>query len=204
MSDITATADNVASPDPLLNRQQIASIFNVSENTINKWLAKGMPCENEGGNGRAYEFNATACRAWYGNTQATAAAEKKAADDYVAQQRMAFLGVKKNDEKAGLTPAQMRELAQAELVWMQAAERRGSLVQVDEIVDLLDLVCSEFRVGLDGLPDWLEREFALGGEDVERVVSYGDEILKSVATAIKAVGLSADTSVVDPLDGELL
>lgn len=192
--------DEIGGAEPLLNRAQIAQIFNVSENTIDKWRARGMPCENEGGNGRAYEFRFSDCKAWYDAEQARAASERRAAEDFVAQQRMAFLGIDKKDEKAGLSPAQMRELAQAELVWMQAAERRRSLVQVDEMVELLDLVFSEVRAGLDGQPDWLEREFALSGEDVERVVAYNDEVLRSIKAAIERAALSERPEVVDPLD----
>lgn len=196
--------DDVGGAEPLLNRAQIAQIFNVSENTIDKWRAKGMPVEVEGGNGVAYGFLFSACKAWFDETQAAAAAEKQAANDFVAQQRMEFLGLDKKDQKAGLTPQQMRDLAQAELVWMQAAERRRSLVQVDEMVELLDLVFSEVRSGLDGQPDWLEREFALSGEDVERVVSYNDEVLRSIKDAIEAAALSERPEVVDPLDRGLL
>lgn len=197
-------SDDVGGGEPLLNRAQIAQIFNVSENTIDKWRSKGMPVEVEGGNGVAYGFLFSECKAWFDETQARAAAEKRAADDFVAQQRMAFLGIDKQDQKAGLSPAQMRELAQAELVWMQAAERRRSLVQVDEIVELLDLVFSEVRAGLDGQPDWLEREFPLSGEDVERVVCYNDEVLRSIKAAIEAAALSERPEVIDPLDRGLL
>lgn len=196
--------DAIGGDEPLLNRAQIAQIFNVSENTIDKWRSKGMPVEVEGGNGVAYGFLFSRCKAWFEETQARAAAEKQQADDFVAQQRMEFLGIKKDDQKAGLTPAQMRELAQAELFWMQAAERRRSLVQVDEIVELLDTVFSEVRAGLDGQPDWLEREFSLSGEDVERVVSYNDEVLRSIKSAIEAAALSERPEVVDPLDRGLL
>ena len=194
-----ATAD----PEPLLNRAQIASIFFVSENTIDKWRLKGMPVQREGGNGRAYQFKSSACKAWYHETQARAAEEKRKTEEFVAQQRMAFLGLDKQDQKAGLSPAQMRELAQAELVWMQAAERRRALVQVDEMVDLLDLVFTEVRAGLDGQPDWLEREFALSGEDVERVVGFNDDLLRSIQAAIEAAALH-ETHEIDPLDQGLL
>jgi phage terminase Nu1 subunit (DNA packaging protein) len=198
-----AGQNNVAA-EPLLNRAQIAQIFNVSENTIDKWRSKGMPVEIEGGNGVAYGFLFSECKAWFDETQSRAAAEKRAADDFVAQQRMAFLGIDKQDQKAGLSPAQMRELAQAELVWMQAAERRRSLVQVDEIVELLDLVFSEVRAALDGQPDWLEREFSLTGEDVERVVTYNDGVLLMIRDAIEAAGLGDRPEVVDPLDRGLI
>ncbi|NKX74997.1 terminase small subunit [Rhodobacteraceae bacterium R_SAG3] len=197
-------SDTVGGDEPLLNRAQIAQIFNVSENTIDKWRGKGMPVEVEGGNGVAYGFLFSACKEWFDESQARAAAEKRAADDFVAQQRMAFLGIDKKDQKAGLSPAQMRELAQAELVWMQAAERRRSLVQVDEMVELLDLVFGEVRAGLDGLPDWLEREFSLSGEDVERVVAYNDGILRAIKVAIEAAALGERPEVVDPLDRGLI
>ncbi len=196
--------DDLGGDEPLLNRAQIAQIFNVSENTIDKWRAKGMPVEVEGGNGVAYGFYFSRCKAWHDEAQAAAAAERQQADEFVAQQRMAFLGVKKGDQKASLSPTQMRELAAAELLWMQAAEKRRSLVQVDEMVDLLDVVFSEVRAGLDGQPDWLEREFALSGEDVERVVSYNDEVLRAIKSGIEAAALSERPEVVDPLDRGLL
>lgn len=192
--------DQLGGDEPLLNRAQIAQIFNVSENTIDKWRSRGMPVEVEGGNGVPYGFLFSACKAWHDEAQASAAAEKKAAEDFVAQQRMEFLGLDRKDKNAGLSPAQRRELAQAELVWMQAAERRRSLVQVDEMVDLLDLIFTELRAGLDGQPDWLEREFALSGADVERVVTYNDEVLRSIKAAIEAAALGDPGEVVDPHD----
>lgn len=195
-----------AEAEPLLNRAQIAQIFDVSENTIDKWRSKGMPCAREGGNGVSYGFSAKDCRAWYEEHKAAQEAERRAADDFVAQQRMEFLGLKKDDQKAGLSPAQMRELAQAELVWMQAAERRRALVQVDEIVELLDQIFGEMRAGLDNLPDWMEREFSLTGEQVERVVGYCDGILKATQEAIAGAALDAapDADVLDPADARLI
>ena len=195
-------SDDLGGAEPLLNRAQIAQIFNVSENTIDKWRSKGMPVEVEGGNGTPYGFKFSDCKAWYDEAQATAAAEKKAADDFVAQQRMAFLGIDRKDEKAGLTPTQMRDLAQAELVWMQAAERRRALIQADEVIELLDTIFGEMRAGLDNLPDWLEREYSLTGDQVERVVSYCDGILRAISVAIEAAALGERAD--DPLEGARL
>lgn len=195
--------DEIGGAEPLLNRAQLAQIFNVSENTVDKWRSKGMPVEVEGGNGVPYGFLFSACREWYEAEQAAAQARKKEAADFVAQQRMEFLGLDKGDAKAGLSPAQMRELAQAELVWMQAAERRGSLIHADEVVELLDTIFGEMRAGLDGLPDWLEREFGLTGDQVERAVAYSDEVLRAVQGKIHAAALS-EAPEPDPLDGGLI
>lgn len=196
-------ADPPADAEPLLNRSQLAGIFGVSENTVDKWRAKGLPVEIEGGNGQAYGFRFSDCRAWYDQQKAAAAREKQAADDFVAQQRMEFLGIDKNSQKARLSPAQIRELAQAELIWMQAAERRGALIQVEDAVELLDLICSEMRAAMDGQPDWLEREFSLSGDQVEKIVRYNDGILKRIKEAIEAAALSGSGAGSDPLDGGL-
>lgn len=204
MADGINTAEaGAAVLEPCLNRGQIAQCFNVSENTINKWIGKGMPVETEGGNGVAYEFLFSACQIWFNEAQASAAAEKAAANDFVAQKRMELLGVEKNDARAGFTPAQMRELAQAELVWMQAAKQRGALVAADEMVELLDTVFTEMRAGLDGQPDWLEREFGLSGEQVATVIKYNDGILKAIQRGIKGAVLSVVDADNDPLDGGL-
>lgn len=193
-------------PDPLLNRAQLAAIFGVSENTIDKWRKKGMPCETEGGNGVAYEFMYSDCLQWYNDEQERIQRERRVADDFVAQQRMVFLGLNETDPKAQLTPAQKKELAQAELVWMQAARERRSLIDVEEVVSLLDFVFGEFRAGVGGLPDWMEREFSLSGEQVERVVAYTDDILRGVQAAISSATLEEDVSnqVIDPLGTRLL
>jgi len=192
--------DDVSAAEPLLNRAQLAQIFDVSENTIDKWRGKGMPVEVEGGNGVAYGFNYSACLAWHDGAQAQAASERKAADGFIAQKRMEFLGLQKDDKKAGLNAAEMRALAQAELVWMQAAKARGSLIQVDDVVELLDAVFTELRAGLDGMPDWLEREFELSGEDVEKAVAYNDEILKTIKEKIAQAALYDPAPVIDPID----
>ncbi|MBL3611465.1 hypothetical protein JMM60_22460, partial [Rhodovulum sulfidophilum] len=40
--------------DTAMNRAQIARALDVSDNTISKWIAQGMPVLEEGGNGREY------------------------------------------------------------------------------------------------------------------------------------------------------
>ena len=154
--------DEIGGAEPLLNRAQLAQIFNVSENTIDKWRSKGMPVEVEGGNGVAYGFKASACREWYDAERAASERAKK-----------------------------------------EAAERRGSLIHADEVVELLDTIFGEMRAGLDGLPDWLEREFGLTGDQVERAVAYSDEVLRAVQGKIHAAALS-EAPEPDPLDGGLI
>jgi phage terminase Nu1 subunit (DNA packaging protein) len=190
-----------AGQEPVLNRTQIAQIFGVSENTIDKWRAKGMPVETEGGNGRAYEFLFSVCKEWREKELAAEKADRSRADQFVAQQRMSFLGVETGNEKASLSPAQLRDLSQAEILWMKAARERRALVAVEEVSDLLDAVFSEVREGLDSLPDWLEREFALTGEQVVTVVNYTDQVLKGMKARIEDAHLVESVSRREDEDG---
>jgi phage terminase Nu1 subunit (DNA packaging protein) len=192
--------DAGAGVEPELNRGQVAAIFGVSENTIDKWRKKGMPVETEGGNGVSYGFLYSACDAWRGDELQAEASAKAASDDFVKQKRMEFLGLKKDDRKAALTPLQMQEWAKAELVWIQAGKARKELVQLEDMIGLVDGILTEVRAALDGFPDWLEREFALTPDQVLRGVTYCDGILQEMHDKIQAAHLGADAPVVDDLD----
>lgn len=190
--------------EPELNRRQLAEVFGTSENTIDKWRMKGMPVATEGGNGVPYGYLYSECKAWLDQMRADEANARAAADEFVMQKRMEFLNLDKGAKQADLTPAQMRELAQAELVWMQASAKRRELVPVDEMVELLDEIFTEVRAGLDGLPDWMEREFALTPEQVERAVSYCDGVLREMHDRIQAERLGEQVMVIDEGERQLI
>ena len=178
--------------EPLVNTADIALIFGVSEVTVKKWHkdpVDPMPVETHGGNGVAYEFRVADCRAWYDRKKAKAAEAERTKQEYLQKQRLEFLGLRTDDEQAGLSAQQMRELAAAQLVIMQAAERRRALVHADEVRELLDAIMSEFQAGLDGIPDWLEREFSLTGEQVERAVEYGDQMISGILRRLSSAVL---------------
>lgn len=175
--------------DAVMNRGQLARAFDKSENTIDKWRKSGMPCISEGTNGVGYEFQLSECWAWKLNVDDKARATQKAGDDAAAQLRMKFLGVDSEDSGANLSAAQKRELAQAEITWMQAAERRRSLIPLEDVVDLVESLMGQFRSALDGQPDWLEREFGLDGEQVARVQKFNDQILRQAHDEIQQASL---------------
>lgn len=62
---------DIATIEPALNRNQIAQIFGVSANTIDKWIGEGLPVETVGGNGQAYEFKHSDCLSWNKETEET-------------------------------------------------------------------------------------------------------------------------------------
>lgn len=181
--------DGVAVSDPVLNRNQIAQIFGVATNTIDKWRAKGMPVEAEGRNGQAYEFLHSDCLAWYEENKESERREKAELDEFVAKRQAEFLGVKTTDQQSRLTPRQISELTSAQLGKLQLDNKRRKLVPVDEMAELLDKIFTTIRAALDSQPDWLDREFSLTTEQVVKVVEYNDGILKSMSAAIEKAHL---------------
>nr|WP_233487506.1 terminase small subunit [Thalassovita gelatinovora] len=190
--------------EPELNRGQIALCFDVSENTIDKWIRKGMPVATQGGNGVAYGFYLSDCKAWRDRELATERESQAAADLFVQQERARFLNVGSGQHRAAMSPAQQKELAQAELLHMQASQKRRSLVHVEEMVELVDTILGEFRAGLDGLPDWMEREFGLSPEQVERGIRYCDAVMQEIHDRLQAERLGDRDGVIDPEDQRLI
>lgn len=47
-----------------MNKAELAKAFDVSVNTIDKWLARGCPYVEKGTNGKEYEFDLKAVMAW--------------------------------------------------------------------------------------------------------------------------------------------
>lgn len=47
-----------------VNKAELARIFGVSEPTVSKWIADGVPIETKGDNGVAYEFDPEKVKAW--------------------------------------------------------------------------------------------------------------------------------------------
>lgn len=189
--------------DPALNRNQIAQIFGVSANTIDKWRIKGMPVESEGGNGQAYEFRYSECKKWYDDSKESERRDKAELDDFVAKQQAEFLGFKPTDQQSRLSAHQIKELASAQLVQMQAAAKRRTLVSVEEMVDLLDVIFAEIRSALDAQPDWLDRELSLTSEQVIRVVEYNDGILTQMSQSIVSACLFEVDSEDDDDQGQM-
>ncbi|OLS45955.1 hypothetical protein BV509_17400, partial [Rhodovulum sulfidophilum] len=126
--------------DAPMNRAQIARALNVSDNTITKWIAQGLPVLEEGGNGREYAFSPADCYAWRMHRDAETRAAKSAADTAAAQLAMAFRNLDEDDANAasGLTARQIAEEAEADYKYQRAAEQRGELTRTARVRDLFE------------------------------------------------------------------
>jgi phage terminase Nu1 subunit (DNA packaging protein) len=50
--------------EPWVTKRQVAGHFHVSEKTVERWVAAGMPCLR--GRGRTVRFRVAECESWWG------------------------------------------------------------------------------------------------------------------------------------------
>ncbi|UWQ77617.1 terminase small subunit [Leisingera sp. S132] len=176
--------------DETFNREQLARAMAVSVVTITKWIDAGMPVLSMGGNGTSYEFLFSHCYAWRKWREAGEAQERKAKLDSAAQKAMLFINDAEEDDRPALSPKEVREWSEAELIRNKAAEQRGELVRRAQVESVLDHVLISFRNAMMNLPDWLEQEFGLSPLQVDKAQSFCDGILEDTRHNIREAGFS--------------
>lgn len=183
--------------DGTLNRGQLALAFNVSENTVTKWVTAGMPVLSAGQNGVAYEFRLSHCWAWRQSRDAEAQARKARGDQIATQAALAFRNLDEEEEaqEGGMTAEEVRKWAEAEYHRNRVSEQRGDLLRASRVRDMLEDVMAGFRTAVTTLPDWAEMEFGLSPDQVDKLQLRCDEALKSARFEIESV-LRAPGSVI--------
>lgn len=190
--------------DADMNRGQLAQAFGVSTNTIDKWRVDGMPVEQEGTNGTSYVFRLSHCWAWREARTADERAVKAAGDQSAHQMRLHFLNLQEDASPVHLSATQRIAELEAELKYNKAARERRELIHTAEVEPLLASMMGAFRSGVQGLPDWAERELGLTPQQVTTMIAYCDEILNGTANQIEAFHLLKDQAVYDRPVGRLL
>lgn len=173
--------------DGLLNRVQLARAFSVSENTVSKWIAAGMPVESEGANGVAYEFRLSDCWAWKSGRDAAHRAARDRSDQIAAQAALAFRNLDGDQAEAegALSAKELRELAEADYHRNRAAELRGELVRSDRVREAFEDIFVATRTSLTTVPDFAEAEFGLSNADVEKLQRRCDAVLVEIRQRIE-------------------
>ncbi|BAQ69433.1 hypothetical protein NHU_02281 [Rhodovulum sulfidophilum] len=180
--------------DTAMNRAQIARALDVSDNTISKWIAQGMPVLEEGGNGREYAFSPADCYAWRRHRDAETRAAKAAADRSASQLAMAFRNLDEEDANAsaGLTAKQIAEEADADYRYQRAAEQRGELTRTARVRDLFEDMLVEFRRTITTLVDYCEMEFSLDPEETAKLEARCDgALVRARGNLEQAIGRGA-------------
>ena len=172
--------------DGILNRAQIASALGVSENTITEWISRGFPVLEHGGNGRAYQFQLSACWIWARNYQEGEITARADADRITRAAAAEFLNLGDETAAPGLSPGEHRKLLEAELLQMQVNERRGDLVRVGRLGDRLADVFVSVQRSYTTMPDFAERELGLEPLDVQKMQDHCDQALIDLRVQIEA------------------
>lgn len=164
--------------DAVLNRGELAQALNISEPTLDRYIAAGLPYLVEGTNGRAWEFQLSACWTWLKQREAVEADKRSSAAMAVQQMRLALIGGNDlHDEERSLSPKQRQEAYDAERAFMLAALQRGDLVKRSEVVEAFEDVFKTLRDALTALPDRLERDAGLSGKAIEMAIRISDSAL---------------------------
>jgi phage terminase Nu1 subunit (DNA packaging protein) len=181
--------------DGILNRAQIASALGVSENTITEWISRGFPVLEHGGNGRAYQFQLSACWIWARNYQEGEITARADADRITRAAAAEFLNLGDEVTAPGLSPGEHRKLLEAELLQMQVNERRGDLVRVNRLSHSLADVFASVQRAFTTLPDYAELELGLEPAEVQKMQDKCDQSLIDLRLQIEA----AIGPLVDPV-----
>ncbi|MDF1801716.1 terminase small subunit [Thalassovita sp.] len=177
--------------DEVFNREQLAKAMNTSTVTISKWVDLGMPVAQRGGNGQSYEFRFSHCYAWRLWREGRDADERRARDGRASQLAMLFLGQEEEQADHRLTPKEVKEWSEAELIRNRASEQRGELVRAAQMQDVLDRVLVSFRNAVMNMPDWLEQEFSLSPQQVDKAQKFCDGILSEARLQVSDAGFHA-------------
>ncbi|WP_339109258.1 DUF1441 family protein [Thioclava sp. GXIMD4216] len=173
--------------DGVMNRAQLAVAFNVSENTVTKWVGQGMPVETAGQNGVSYEFQLSHCYAWRRAREQQSRESKARGDALAMQASLAFrnLDEEQEEEEGGLTAKQLREWSEAEYHRNRVAEQRGELVRAAKVSELLEDLIGVVATALGTMPDHLERDLGLGVEEVAKVEARCDQVVMKMRNMIE-------------------
>ena len=179
--------------DAVLNRGELARALNKSEPTIDRYIDDGMPCLVEGTNGRAWEFQLSACWTWLQDRDRAEQDKRSVAETAVQQMRLALIGGNDvADADRVLSPKQRQEAYDAERAFMLAALQRADLVRRGDVVEAWEEVFKIFREEMTAFPDRLEREVGLTGKALIMAIELCDNVL---AQAEKRVGVLTGDAV---------
>ncbi|WP_018516468.1 terminase small subunit [Rhizobium leguminosarum] len=167
-----------------MSREELADGMGVSLPTVTAWIAKGMPVTQEGGNGKAYELQLSACWAW---RQAQRADEDLRSDKVKRAQaamRLALVGGAAGDTIEALDPKTRRDIMAAQIEQERFQRERNQLMRRDDVHEMMELVYGIIRDRMNAAPDLIERRNALEPKVVQELIDACDDIVSDVRSAI--------------------
>jgi len=187
-SEIQALIERYPLPDGIedcvMTREELAEPLGVSTNTITAWIAKGMPVLQEGGQGKAYELQVSACWAWRQAQKADESLQSEKVKRVQAALRLALTGGAVGDSIEALDPKTRKDILSVQIEQERFQRERNQLMRRDDVRETFDLVYGIIRDRMNAAPDMIERRNALEPKLVQELIDVCDEIVVDVREAI--------------------
>lgn len=171
-------------PDAVLNREELADALGTSLPTISAWIGQGMPVQQTGGQGRAYELRLSECFAWRQAVKANEDLRNEKAREAIAAMRLALVGGSSGDSIDALDPKQRREIIAAQIEDERFRAHRNRLMRREDVRDLLEELFAMVRDTMDAAPDRVERIEAIPPKAVQAMIDVCDGMIDELREKI--------------------
>jgi len=169
--------------------EETAAYFDVSVQTVKRWMAAGCPVVKQGGNGVRYELDLRAVTFWRRDQDDASSALAAAAAEEEAQLRLELIGEDMLPEAGGdgqvLTPKARAAALQAEVSKVKLAQFRHELVSFEDTAMEMAQAFSLLSNRLLALPDHLGDELGLEEQQIETMREMIEDVLSDAADAIR-------------------
>jgi phage terminase Nu1 subunit (DNA packaging protein) len=171
--------------DVIMNREQLALAFDVTVNTLSRWVKQGMPTVETGKRGTGYQFQPSYCYAWLKWRDASEKADQQRANSIARKLRAQFRNVEKLDDPTlNMTAAQVKAEADAEKARLSVAALRRQHVHTGDMEELIEDLFTIIRNSLETIPDYAEIEMSLTADDVIKLKGRCDQTLDDMRVRI--------------------
>lgn len=187
-------------PDAVLNRNELAEFFGVSALTITNWINDGMPVLSKGGQGQAYEFQASACWAWKQQRDQAEDERSASARAAIEAQRLALIGGGVGDSIEALPPKERREIIEAQIQYERWLTARNQLLHRADVEQLLTGLFAMIRDTMELAPDRVERIEIMPPRAVAAFIDVCDSLLDELHRTIEAWIASKPLTASPPVD----
>jgi len=171
--------------DCIMTREELAEPFDVSTNTITAWISKGMPVLQEGGQGKAYELQLSACWAWRQAQKADENLQSEKVKRVQAALRLALVGGGAGDSIEALDPKTRKEILAVQMEQERFQRERNQLMRRDDVHDAFEIVFGIIRDRMNAAPDVIERKHALEPKLVQSMIDIFDDVVADVRGAVE-------------------
>ena len=172
-------------PDAVMTREELAQALATSLPTISDWINKGMPVQQVGGQGRAYELRLSQCWAWRQAVKAREDLRTEEVKKAQAAMRLALVGGESGDTLEALDPRTRKEILHVQMMHEQFDLQRNRLLSREDVETVFDELLSLVRDTLDGAPDRIERKSAIPPKAVDQMVEIRDQMVDELRLKIE-------------------